>query len=246
MESIGFWFIVLFAGITIYRMLSRRIMTPKARVAAMLRQYHALSKTGISDAECMFRILTARAGWKNLPQGFLSEIIRRLGSKENVMRFVSLAEDYRQIREALPDLANRLGVSEAAVEAACLLARIGYPLQQQGRRKEAEFVQRLALALGPDCHFTNLPLAATYFEAGRYSDAQPLFERGLAQLEKLLRDGSGSQVSSLGACLGPDVDGAKIDESYRDLYHACLKAQGPQGTKEIIFLFLIPGFNLIL
>src|SRR5688572_12657379 len=38
MESVVFWFIVLFAGITIYRLLSRRMATPKAKVTAMLRR----------------------------------------------------------------------------------------------------------------------------------------------------------------------------------------------------------------
>jgi tetratricopeptide (TPR) repeat protein len=110
------------------------------------------------------------------------------------------------------------------------LARLGYPLQQQGRLKEAEFVQRLALALAPDCYYTNLPLAATYFEAGRLSDAKPLFERGLAQFEKNSPRGVSSQSSSLTTCLGPEVDGAKLKESYLNMYNACVKGQGSKGA----------------
>jgi tetratricopeptide (TPR) repeat protein len=230
MDSILFWFIALFGVITIYRMLSRRVTTPKARVAAMLRQYHALAKTGLSEAECMFRLLATRPGWKDLPHGFLSEIIRRLGSKEDVMRFISLAEDYRQVKERLPEITNKAGVTDALADVACLLARLGYPLQQQGRLKEAEFVQRLALALAPDCYYTNLPLAATYFEAGRLSDAKPLFERGLAQFEKNSPRGVSSQSSSLTTCLGPEVDGAKLKESYLNMYNACVKGQGSKGA----------------
>lgn len=222
MESIVYWFIILFGVFTIYRMLSRRSATPKARVTAMLRQYHALAKTGLSETECMFRLLTMRPGWKNLPHGFLSEIVGRLRTKEDVMRFVSLAEDYRELREKLPAIAGKAGVNEGVVEVACLLARRGYPLQQRGRLKEAEFVQRIALALGPDCHFTTLPLAATYYEAGKYGEAKPLFERGLAQFEQSSPPGA-SQSFTMTACLGPDIDVEKLRETYLDMYDACLK-----------------------
>ena len=37
----------------------------------------------------------------------------------------------------------------------------------------------------PDEYFTNLPLAATYHETGRYADALPLFKHGFTQLKIL-------------------------------------------------------------
>jgi hypothetical protein len=224
MESLAFWFVVLFAGITIYRMLSRRMATPKARVAAMLRRYHAFARTGLSEAECLFRLMATRSGWKDLPHGFLREIVARLGTKEDVMRFISLTEDCGHVKQRFPGIARNADLNQAMAEVACLFARFGYQLQQEGRLKEAEFVQKLALPLSPDRYFTNLPLAATYYDTGRYSDARPLFERGLAQLEKLA-DGT-AQPFAPAACLAADADAVKLRASYRGKYEACLRAAG--------------------
>lgn len=231
MESIAFWFIVLFAGITIHRLLTRRMATPKVRVAALLRRYRTFAAAGLSEAECLFRLMVTRSGWKNLPHGFLREIVARLISKEDVIRFISLAEDGGHVKERFPAIARKADLNEAMTDVACLLARFGYQLQQQGRLKEAEFVQRLALPLGPECYFTNLPLAATFYETGRYSDARPLFERGLAQLEKLAADGgAGAQRFSPAICLAPDAELATLRGAYRGKYDACLKAVG--ATKD--------------
>ena len=78
MESFVFLFIGLFAAITIYRVLSRRATTPKARVTAMLRRYGAFARTGLPEAECLFRLMATRSGWKDLPHGFLRELVARL------------------------------------------------------------------------------------------------------------------------------------------------------------------------
>jgi hypothetical protein len=226
MESVVFWFIVLFAGITIYRMLSRRMATPKARVAAMLRRYRAFTRTGLPEAECLFQLMATRSGWKVLPQRFLREIVRCLSTKEDVMRFISLAEDCRYVKEHFPAIAKKADLNEAMAEIACLLTRFGCQLQKEGRLKEAEFVQKLALPLGPNHYFTNLPLAAVYYETGRYSEARPLFESGLAQLEKVARDRSASPRFSPAACLGTDDDAVKLRASYLGKYQECLKARG--------------------
>ena len=229
MESMVFWFVVFFAGITIYRMLSRRAATPKARVAALLRQYRGFSRTGLPEAECLFRLMAARSVWKNLPHDYLRELVARLGSKEDVIRFISLAEDYGYVRQHFVRIAQKGDLKESMAEVACLLARLGYQLQQDGRLKEAEFVQRLALPLGPDRYFTNLPLAATYYETGRFNDARPLFERGLSHLEKFLRQGDASEAFSPAACLGTDADVAKLRAAYLGKYDECLKAGGAKA-----------------
>ncbi|MGH7928493.1 MAG: hypothetical protein ACREQV_11935, partial [Candidatus Binatia bacterium] len=174
MESVVFWFIVLFAGITIYRLLSHRMANPKARVTLMLKRYRSFAGTGLSEAESLFRLMATRSGWKNLPHGFLREVIARLRSKEDVIRFISLAEDCGHVKERFPSIARKGDPDEAMAEVACLLARFGYQLQQEGCLKEAEFVQKLALPLCPECYFATLPLAATYYETGRYSEARPL------------------------------------------------------------------------
>ena len=225
MESVVFWFIALFAAITIYRLLSRRMATPKARVTAMLRRYQAFARTGLSEAECLARLMATRSGWKDLPHKFLREVVVRLGSKEDVIRFIALAEDCGHVKERFPGIARQSDLNDAMREVACMLARFGYQLQQEGRLKEAEFVQKLALPFGPECYFTNLPLAATYYESGRYSEARPLFERGLAQLEKLApADGAGAL--SPARCLAPDAEIVKLRGVYRGKYDACLKAVG--------------------
>jgi len=229
MESIVFWLLIIFGALTIYRMAARRNPTPKARVTAMLRQYQALARCGLSESECMFRLMAARTGWKTLPHDFLSEIVARLGSKENVMRFISLAEDYGHVKERFPAIASDRTLHDGIEKVACLLARLGYQEQQQGRLKEAEFVQKIVLALTPDRYFTTLPLAATYFEADRYSEAKPLFKRGLRQFDKSSSSDPGSQPLSFTECLGPDVDGAKLHAAYIEMYEACLKKREPHG-----------------
>ncbi|HEY7554386.1 MAG TPA: tetratricopeptide repeat protein [Candidatus Binatia bacterium] len=227
MESLAFWFIVLFAGITIYRLLSRRATTPKARVAAMLRRYGAFARTGLPEAECLFRLMATRSGWSDLPHGFLREIIARLCTKEDVMRFISLTEDCGHVKQRFPGIAKNTDLNQAMAEVACLLAQFGYQLQQEGRLKEAEFVQKLALPLSQDSYFTNLPLADTYYDTGRYADARPLFERGLAQLEKFADGTDGAaQPFAPAACLGADADAVKLRASYRGKYEACLRATG--------------------
>lgn len=195
----------------------------------MLRQYHGLARRGLSEAECMFRIMAGRPGWKTLPHAFLSETINRLESKENVMRFISLSEDYGHVKQRFPAIASEGTVQEGIEKTACLLARLGYREQQQGRLKEAEFVQKIVLALAPDSYFAHLPLAATYFEAGRFSEARPLFKRGLGQFEKSSRACAGCQPLSLTECLDEDVDGAKLHATYVDMYEACLKKRESQG-----------------
>jgi hypothetical protein len=225
MESLLFWFVALFSALAIYRILSRRAMTPKARVAAMLKRYRALARAGLAEPECLFRLMAMRAGWKDLPQGFLRELVARLANKEDVMRFISLAEDCGYLKQRFPGIARLDDFNEAMAQVACLLASFGYELQKDGRLKEAEFVQKLALPLGPDRYFTNLPLAATYYDTGRYIDARPLFERGLPQLEKLLDGGAGAAPRfAPTACLGPDVDAVKLRASYLGKYEACLRA----------------------
>jgi hypothetical protein len=220
--------VVLLAGLTIYRFLSQRAATPKARVAAMLRRYSFFSRMGFSEAEILFRIMATRSQWKNLPHEFLRQVVRRLKTKEDVLRFISLSEDCGHVKQRFAAIAKNSDVEHAMAEVACLLSRFGCELQNQGRLKEAEFVQRLALPLGPDRYFTTLPLAATYYDTGRYRDARPLFERGLAHLEQLVSNGASPESFAPATCLGTETDVAKVRAAYLGKYQECLRAAGRQ------------------
>jgi tetratricopeptide (TPR) repeat protein len=238
MDNPMFWLISLIAAIIIYRLLARRQLTPKARVTAMLRRYRALERTGLSERDCLLQILVTRKGWEKLPHRFLVAIVSRLGSKENVMRFISLSEDYGYPRDRYPELATRVDLDTAIGEIACLLSRFGFGLHAQGRYKEAEFVQKLALRLEPDEYFTNLPLAATYHESGRYPDALPLFKQGFSQLQRFNTDtDSVKRGFSPANCLAPDEEPEKLWLKYREMYEACLKSTG--GTSMAPFAFMM-------
>jgi len=225
MENFMVWIVALFAAITVYRLLSRRAVSPKARVAAMLRRYRALERTGLSEQECLLQLLATRKDWKGLPHRFLAELVSRFRSKEDVLRFVSVSEDYRYQRDQYPEIAARIDLEAAMAEVACLFARFGFRLQTEGRYREAEFVQKLALGLQPNQYFTNLPLAATYHETGRPDAALPLFEQGLARFEDFENNSKTVEPAfSPAKCLDPDVDTRKLRNRYRKMYESCLKA----------------------
>lgn len=216
MELVSFFLIALIVAIPVYRLLSRRTVTPKSRVTAMLRLHEALTRSGLGEDEALLRLLMKRRGWKKLPAGFLGEMVVRLASKESVFRFVSLAEDYGYLKEKLPAIAREFAPARAMQESACLLTRFGHELQQQERFKEAEFVQQLALALAPECYFTNLTLAATYHKTGRPEQARPLFERGLVQL-----DAAGAE-NAFADCLG-ELDAIAMRGAWRAMHGDCVK-----------------------
>lgn len=226
MQELTFWFVALFAAIAFYRLLWLRQPTPRARVTAMLRLYRRFEKSGLSEPESLFRLLATRKDWRKLPHPFLAEIVRRFAVKEDVMRFVSVSEDYAYQRNAYPALARQGDLEAAMAEIACIFSRFGFRLQGEGRYREAEFVQKLALKLQPDQYFTTLPLAATYHEMGRHGDALALFERGLAQLESYGKKSS-SEAAGLSPtkCLGPDEGLKKLRARYRAMYEECLKAR---------------------
>ena len=238
MKSLMFWIVVFFAAITVYRLLSRRAVTPKARVAAMLRRYRALERTGLSEQESLLQLLATRRDWKGLSHRFLAELVSRLGSKEDVMRFVSVSEDYAYQRDHYPEIAAKIDLEAAMAEVACLFASFGFRLQAEGRYREAEFVQNLAIRLQPDQYFTNLPLAATYHETGRYDAALPLFKQGFARVEDFENKSKAVEPAlSPAKCLGPDVEIKKLWNRYRKMYEACLKAT--EGKS-------LPGFYLLI
>lgn len=219
MESGLFLIGLLIAAFAIYRLAARRLVGPQATVRGLLRRYHFFERTGLPEQECLFRVLTSRAGWRNLPPAFLAEIVARLRSKENVFRFVSLAEGYRFDRKDLRAIAKKGDMEVAMRDVARWLGNFGTRLQKENRLKEAEFVQKLALGLQPDQYFTTLPLATTYYKMERYADALPLFEEGLAQLKK----------SVDGPALLDDFANVKDSRvGLEEMYAACLKATESQ------------------
>jgi tetratricopeptide (TPR) repeat protein len=243
MDSLTFWIVVFFAGITLYRMLSQRVVTPKTRVTAMLRQYRALEKSGLSEPECLLQLLATRKDWKRLPHRFLAEVISRFRSKEDVMRFVSVSEDYGYHRDHYPEIGKKIDLEAAMAEVACLFARFGFRLQEEGRYKEAEFVQKLALQLQPDQYFTNLPLAATYHETGRHGEALPLFEQGLARYQDLEKNTKPADSTlSPTNCLGSDVEIGKLRNRYRKMYEACRKATEGKSLSGFYLLICMEWF----
>jgi hypothetical protein len=225
MESGLFLIGLLIALFAIYRLVSRKFTGPQVTVRALLRHYHAFERTGLPEQECLLRVLTHRSGWKNLPLVFLAEIVKRLKTKEDVFRFVSLAEGYRYDRKHLPAIARKKDMEVAMHDVARWLGDFGNGLQKKNRLKEAEFVQRLALGLQPDQYFTNLPLATTYYRMERYSDAVPLFEQGLARLEK------SADGSALLDDLEPGADLNALRTGFEEMYAACLKAAGSQSSR---------------
>jgi tetratricopeptide (TPR) repeat protein len=240
MENPMFWLISLVAGVIIYRLLAGRAVTPKARVTAMLRRYRALERTGLSERDCLLQLLVTRKGWRELSHGFLVAMVSRLSSKEDVMRFISLSEDYGYHRDRYPELDTRIDLETAIAEIACLFSRFGFRLQAQARYKEAEFVQKLAIRLQPDEYFTNLPLAATYHATGRYADALPLFKQGFSQLKRFeTKIDSVEREFSPAKCLAPAEEPEKLWQVYRQMYQACLKATGGGSVAPVTFLMVV-------
>ena len=244
MDNPMFWLISLIAGIIIYRLLARRQLTPKARVTAMLRRYRALERSGLSERDCLLQILVTRKHWKKLPHRFLLAVVSRLSSKEDVMRFISLSEDHGYHRYRYPELATTVDLDTAIAEIACLFSRFGFRLQTEGRYKEAEFVQKLALRLQPDEYFTTLPLAATYHETGRHADALPLFEQGLARAKEFDQKPDPVKAEFTPAkCLAAEAELTKLRNRYNKMYQACLKAAGDRTLTSSALLALIELFG---
>jgi tetratricopeptide (TPR) repeat protein len=210
----------------IYRFMTLRLSGPQARVRALLRHYHSFEKTGLSEQESLFKVLIRRSGWRNLPPAFLAGIVTRLRSKENVFRFVSLAEGYRFHREHLPAIVAKNDMEGALREIAVWLVDFGTRMQNENRLKEAEFVQKLALSLQPDQFFTKLPLATTYYKMEKYADALPLFEEGLAELDKRARGKIAAKSGSLLEGIGSEASLRERRPDYEEMYAACLKTAG--------------------
>lgn len=207
----GFIFIgILVFAVLLYRRVLPIFLGPKAIVRALLRRYHLFERTGLPEPESLYRVLASRSGWRNLPTAFLAELIARLKSKENVFRFVSLAEGYQYNRKQLRVVATKQP-DVAMKEVAAWLHDFGERLQKENQLKEAEFVQKLALELLPDQFSAMLPLAATYYKMERYGDAAPLFKKGLAQM-KASGDGAGTGNS------GDSIS------TYEEMYEGCLQA----------------------
>jgi hypothetical protein len=225
MDYFTFLILALLAALVVYRHLSPRFLTPRARVSAMLRRYYALQRTGLTEPECLLQLLSTRSEWKNFPHRFLAQLVSRLRSKEDFLRFVSVSEDYSYQRTHYPELSKQTNLDDAMTEIACLFARFGFRLQGEERFKEAEFLQNLALRLQPHQYFTKLPLAATYHSTGRHSDALPLFDQGLANFEEFEKGRrSDRQAFSPAKCLGAEIDIGEFRDRYEKLREACRKA----------------------
>lgn len=217
---------LLIALIAVYRMVWRQVRSPQTTVRGLLRRYHAFEKMGLPAPECLFRVLSHRIGWKHLPPKFLAEIVARLESKENVFRFVSLAEGYQFNRKQMRTIAAGKNMEVAMREVALWLVDFGSRLQRENSLKEAEFVQKLAVGLQPDQYFTKLPLAMTYYKMERHDQAAPLFEEGLAALQ---RSDDGAVFLDR---VEPGASRKEVRATYQKMYAACLKAGENQQSSE--------------
>ena len=119
----------------------------------------------------------------------------------------------------------------------------GFQLQTEGRLREAEFVQKLAIRLQPNQYFTNLPLAATYHETGRHDDALPLFEQGLARFQEFENNIKEAETAlSPTKCLGPDIEIGTLKNRYRKMYEGCLKATEGKSVSGFCLLISVELF----
>jgi tetratricopeptide (TPR) repeat protein len=226
MENFLFFFALFLALLTIYRMLRRRHRGPEATVRELLRRYHSFEKAGVPEEERLFRLFFTRRSWQSLPQPFLTELVVRLRSKDDVLRFIALAEGYGYEQSHFPSIAHKHDSATAMLETAYLLGDLGHRLQKEGRLKNAEYVQKLALRIEPDQYFTNLPLAITYYRMDRYGDAAPLFKQGLSSFAKFEKENnSAAQLALAAGRLAADGDVKSLIVSCKNMYDACLKAQ---------------------
>ena len=213
---------LLIALFAVYRLAWRRLRSPQATVRGLMRSYHACARTGLPEFESLLQVLSKRSGWRKLPSVFLTELITRFRTKENVFRFVSLAENYRLDGTQLPVIAANRDMETAMREVALWLVDFGNRLHKEKSFKQAEFVQKLAVDLQPGQYFTNLPLAATFLKMERYDEAAALFKDGLAQLENCAEGA---------ACLDRLEAAASLDElraRYREMYASCSQARRQQ------------------
>lgn len=220
-----FWIgIFIFLGVVFVWFL-RKFGSPKATVRTLLKEYEASERSGLPEKERLFKLLATRGGWRSLPHPFLHELGSRLGNKENVIRFIALSERHQLDRLHFARLAKEEDIEMALLGVASLLASFGNRLQDQGRLDEAEFVQLLGLRIQPDEYFTTLPLAVTYYRMKRYSEAAPLFKRGLALFEKFEKETTWmEQLPLTSDLLGSKSDIGELGQSYRKMYEECLRA----------------------
>ncbi len=233
MEIYSLLIVLLIGLIVVRRYMRQRSAGPEATVRALLRRYDSFRKAGLSERQAQMRLLSERRGWKDLPEPFLKEIVARLGTKEELMRFVTLVEGYDFIGEEMPNAAANDDIEAGIFGIACVLGRFGNQLQQDGQLKQAEFVQKLALRLQPNQYFTNLPLAITYFKMERYDEAVPKFKRGLAQLQRFQKEiNPPERVSSVENCHAPHADTKEFELSCKEMYAASLKATGRESRPD--------------
>lgn len=222
---------LLIVVVAVYKLTQRRLSGPQATVRGLLRRYHSFERAGYPEQESLFNVLISRSGWRYLPPAFIAEIVARFRSKENVFRFVSLTEEYKFNRRQLPAIVVKNDMEGAMREIAVWLVDFGMRLQKENRLKEAEFVQKLALALQPKQFFTKLPLATTYYKMEKYRDAVPLFEAGLCELDECI-DMPTALMEALPFPdeLGPGSSLENLRITYKEIHAACLRAGGNQNV----------------
>lgn len=87
----------------------RKFGSPEATARTLLREYEAFERSSLPEEERLFQMLAARGGWRLLPGLFLRELAKRLASKEDLIRFVILAERYRLLESDLVRIASSAG-----------------------------------------------------------------------------------------------------------------------------------------
>ncbi|MGH7807078.1 MAG: tetratricopeptide repeat protein [Thermodesulfobacteriota bacterium] len=72
--------------------LLKGLSSPRWKARVLLTAYQACKESGASETECLFQMFDTRPPWNTLPKIFLRELATRLGTPENILKFVLLSE----------------------------------------------------------------------------------------------------------------------------------------------------------
>ena len=200
---------------------------------SMHSKYEMLLEEGLPERECLFRLLSTRTGWKKLPQGFLQELSGRLGDWERIADFIHLSEraglerdQYSRIAQNDPDMQD----PNIAMPAVALALTRDYRLSRNSStsQRETETALRLALLIAPDDGCVALRLAVYHYLMEHYTEAIPLFERGLelvaheiANFQRLEAVLSSHEIGLSAEVFGTDDEMQAFIRDCESLYELC-------------------------
>lgn len=182
METLLLVVVVLFLVVVGLRWFARRFGGTKATAQTLLATYYAFESKGVPEDERLFQMLDTRMTWRSFPKAFLRELSRRLGSKEELVKFVILSERHGLPGSDLKAIASSIspgseGVRFAVDQVAMTLTSLANHLGQNKIFEEAELALQLAVRVNPQWFPALSSLGLVYYAAGRYADAIHVIER---------------------------------------------------------------------